>query len=208
MAETILLDVHAGQVCVMAPPGYRLEDALWQDDSVVARVTVEVDVHHCPTCGRSDVRRYGRGDVGIRDAPCGGVQARLLVARQRIECMSCNRLARELLPGVSEGHRYTDRCATWMASQFPFCSNVAIASVIGLDEKSVRLFAGEVGVATRRGKVRAEASARCASCLRLTSNTPTATVYLDHASVRGDPDLIALCAACNALKGARWIERI
>lgn len=208
MGETICLDVPAGQFRVAAPPGYRLEDARWEAEGIVARVAVEAEVHRCPTCGRANVRRYGRGDIGIRDAPCGGVRARLLVARQRLDCSTCNRMTHESLPWVSEGHRYTERCAAWMTSQFAYRSNLAIAGLIGLDEKSVRLFAGEVGVISRRGQPRVEATAQCASCLRLTAETPTAAVRYDHASPRGSPELIALCADCNADAGARWIKRL
>lgn len=208
MVEAVCLDAAVGQFRVVAPPGYRLEHAEWQDHCVVARVAVDADDHHCPTCGRADVRRYGRADIGIRDAPCGGVQARLVVARQRIECETCKRLAREALPGVGEGHRYTHRCAQWMSSQFRYRSNLAIASVIGLDEKSVRLFAREVGVVSQRGQARVQASVQCASCLRLTAETPSAKVHYDHASPRGSPEMIALCADCNADAGARWIKRL
>ncbi len=208
MVQVICLEVPIGKLTVSAPPGYRLEDAAWQGDGVMARVVVDSDVHHCLTCGRADIRRYGRSDIAIRDAPAGGVQARLVVARQRLECKTCDRLSRQKLPGVSEGHRYTDRCAQWMSSQFQFRSNLAVASVIGLDEKSVRLFAGEVGIASRRGRPHANANARCASCLRLTAETPAATVHHDHAWPRGSPESIALCADCNADAGARWIKRL
>ena len=150
MVEAICLDAPIGKLMVSGPPGYRLEKVAWQGDGVVARVVIDAVEHSCPTCGRADIRRYGRGNISIRDAPTGGVQARLVVARQRLECETCDRLSREQLPGVSEGHRYTDRCAQWMTSQFAFRSNLAIASVIGLDEKSVRLFAGEMGIASRR----------------------------------------------------------
>lgn len=207
MVAAVCIDTPVGCLRVVPPPSYRLEDAEWRDDGVTARVVADVATHYCPTCGQS-VRRYGRGDVGIRDAPSGGVRARLLVARQRVVCETCDRLRREFLPGVSAGHRYSDRCAAWMASQFRFRSNQAIASVIGMDEKSVRLFAREAGLLSNRGRDRAEASAQCASCLRLVSELPVAIVHHDHASARETPALITLCAVCHADTGARWIKRL
>jgi hypothetical protein len=207
MVEGLLLDSPVGQLSISAPDGYLLQGAEWIDNGVLAHTIVDTDVHHCPVCGRSGVRRYGRGPVGILDAPSGGVRARMIVARQRVDCTSCNILSREHLPNVSEGHRFTNRCATWMCSQFELRSNVAIGAVLGLHNKSVRLFAAENGVATGRPR-HATATAECASCLRL-FDFSAATASHITASSRAPPvdNGIMLCGDCTTNADGRWIKR-
>ena len=207
MAEIILLDSPAGQLSVSAPPGYVLNDAEWVNGGVLARVVVSEAIDHCQICKRSGVRLYGRGPINILDAPSGGVRAHMLVARQKIECASCNMFSREPLPYVSAGHRFTDRCATWMTEQFAWRTNVAIGSILGLDSKTVRSFAVESGVATRRARYTAP-TIECGSCLRLFDPSE---IELDHHSpVSRGPPLTAirtLCRTCHRDSGSRWIRR-
>lgn len=206
MTDPLFLELPVGTLQVAAPDGYRLNDVEWFDDGVLAHVTVEGSVDRCATCGKMHPRRYGRRNIRILDAPSAGVRARMLVARQITECVACNRYTREPLPGVSEGHRYTKRCADWMKTQFPVRSNVAIASVLGLDAKSVRLFAAEEGIDTSRRSLRGKRLLTCASCLRLTSDETGWATHNHHPPLSSnETGVIALCADCHANAGARWV---
>lgn len=207
MAETILLDSPSGQLSITAPPGYVLGGAEWIEGGVQAHVMASIPADHCQVCGRNDIRLYGRGPINILDAPTGGVRARMLVARQKVECLSCNTFSREPLPHVSAGHRFTDRCAAWMSDQFAWRTNVAIGSVLGLDNKTIRSFAVESGVATRRARYVAPMT-ECSSCLRLYE---VPEIELKHQSPvsRGPPHpaATAFCRTCNADRSSRWIRR-
>lgn len=208
MTDTLLLESPVGTLRVAAPNGYRLNDVEWFKDGVLAHVAVEEPVDRCVTCGKMHPRRYGRRDIRILDAPSAGVRTRMLVVRQITECLTCNRFSREPLPGVAEGHRYTGRCADWMKSQFPVRSNVAIASVLGLDEKSVRLFASEEGITTSRRDLRGADLLTCASCLRLLSAEAGWATHIHHPPPSSPgTGVTALCADCHANADQRWVTR-
>jgi len=208
MTDTMLLESPVGTLQVAAPDGYRLQSSEWFDDGVLAHVAVAQSIERCTTCGKMHPRRYGRRDIRILDAPSAGVRVRMVVARQIIECVACNRFSREPLPGVVEGHRYTGRCADWMKSQFPVRSNVAIGSVLGLDAKSVRLFAAEEGIDTSRRSLRGKRLLTCASCLRLLSEEAGWATHIHHPPPSSsEPGVIALCADCHANADKRWVTR-
>ena len=205
--ESIVLNSPAGRLTVTAPAGYVLTGADWVNEGVSASVVVDGVVDRCRTCGNSEVRRYGRDEVGILDAPSGGVRARMLVARQRIDCVRCSTLSREHLPGVSEGHRFTDRAGGWMESQFGLRPNNAIAQVMGLAERTVRLYAKEVGARPGHRWRTAAAMAECSSCRRL---FPATDLEIHHAlpDAQAPPkeNFAILCRNCHTSAAARWIS--
>ena len=205
MVDAQILYARSKQLRISAPPGYLLTRAEWTGDRVVAQVRVISPTKHCPTCGHHEVRRYGRAPVGIVDAPSGGVRSKLVVERQRIECSSCRLLSREPLPGVTEGHRYTDRCAAWAASQFGLRSNVRIAAALGMSEASMRLLAAEVGVAAVTRRAPAAETAECASCLRLFRRRELEVHHDPPLAGQEVPNVMILCRDCHTHLARSWI---
>ena len=208
MVEDQILQSPSKSLRVTAPPGYRLTNAEWSDECVVAHVQVARATDRCPTCGRDEIRRYGRAPIGIVDAPSGGVRSRLVVGRQRIECLSCRRLSREQLPGVTEGHRYTDRSAAWAAAQFGLRSNVKIAAVLGMSEASVRLLAAEVGLDTRPPRTAPDTVAECSSCLRVFRRRELHVHHDPPSRASPAPTGVILCQDCHIHSAKSWIQPV
>ena len=217
MVGECLVDAPVGRLRIQAPPGYDLADASWTGSGVIARVSVRskrtADVR-CSDCGSADMRGFGRREVGVVDAPCGGVRARLSVERRRLQCARCLRLSREQAPGMAESRRMTRRCTDWIGSQLAIRTNAEIASAVGLDEKSVRLLASALEVPGRRRLAHLADAVTCASCLRGADPShheihhPIPRARARARAGGGAPaPFVALCRACHADPAAHWITR-
>lgn len=208
MVGSLVLDSPVGALCIRPPHGFMLDGVAWQDEAVVAQVRVRDSASTCPNCGRHDAVRYGHGTISILDAPSGGVRAKLSVARQRLECRLCNVISRERLPQVSDGHRFTDRCASWMESQIGLRTYADIGDVLGINKKSVERFAAEQGLSKRKRRL-GVAQLQCCSCLRLLEPALGDIAHFHHpppdAPVRAG---VLMCDACHADDTAVWITRL
>ncbi len=100
----------------------------------------------------------------------------------------------------------TDCCAAWMTEQFAWRTNVAIGSILGLDNKTIRSFAVESGVATRRARYTAP-TIECGSCLRLFDPSK---IDLAHHSPRSRAppllNVLSLCSTCNRDPAGRYVS--
>lgn len=94
-----------------------------------------------------------------------------------------------------------------MESQFGLRPNNAIAQVIGLAERTVRLYAKEVGAEPRHKWRTAAAMAECSSCRRL---FPSSHLEVHHmlpdAQAPPMANFAILCRDCHTSAAARWIR--
>jgi transposase len=108
--------------------------------AVIISATCAHEPSRCPKCGdRHSLRRHGRKTTIFRDLPeTGGASRAIEIDRLRYRCVSCGLTSLQPLQDVDDKYRMTERCVTRIcfdAAQRPF---TAIASALGLHEKTVR----------------------------------------------------------------------
>ncbi len=63
----------------------------------------------CPKCATPSRAVYDRREVLIKDAPIRGKHIELVVVKRRFSCKPCRKPFTEYIPGISKGHRTTER---------------------------------------------------------------------------------------------------
>ncbi len=77
----------------------------WLNLDAVKTSAMEV----CPRCATPSTAVYDRRVVRLKDAPLRGNSVDLRVTKRRFSCKPCGKPFTEPIPGVSKGHRTTQR---------------------------------------------------------------------------------------------------
>jgi transposase len=105
------------------------------------RVEVLVELEHssarCPQCGVRSTRRHSEKPVAVRDLPCFGRQAYLIVPRRRFKCRHCEKPFTELLPFVEFRTSFTKRYEQYVYEQCRERSFTAVEKQEGISDTVV-----------------------------------------------------------------------
>lgn len=98
----------------------------------------------CPKCGVvGEIYKHGKKLTDFRDAPVRGKPVVIRCDRQRYRCQACKETFLQPLPDMDDNRRMTKRLVEYIGEQAlkkPFTN---IADEVGLDEKTIRLIAGQ-----------------------------------------------------------------
>lgn len=112
--------------------------------SYVAAASYDVDIDTCPKCGVvGQLGKHGSKVSEFSDAPVHGKPCIIRVERRRYRCKACGETSLQPLPDMDERRRMTLRCVEYIGNQALRRPFVQIADDVGIDEKTVRLIAGE-----------------------------------------------------------------
>lgn len=125
-------------------PDWEVAEVLREDRILVAKATYLPQPESCPKCGAVDrLYRHGVKETDYRDAPIRGQQAIIRAARKRYRCRECEATSLQPLPDIDDQRRMTRRCVTYIEEQALRRPFTQVAADIGIDEKTVRIIAGE-----------------------------------------------------------------
>lgn len=113
-------------------------------ETYIASATYTIEPDSCPNCGVvGELGRHGTKSTAYKDAPVHGKQTTIVAERRRYRCRACKATTIQSLPDIDDRRRMTKRCVQYIESQALRRTFSQIAEDIGLDEKTVRLVAGE-----------------------------------------------------------------
>ncbi len=112
----------------------------WEQNSHDYRFTIrcKTPIACCPFCGGADLSKHGILTPEFRDLPMHGKRVGLLIQRQRYRCHHCRRTCVDPTPGLDDQRRVTERLKIFVAQQVLTRPFTAVATEVGLDEKTVR----------------------------------------------------------------------
>ena len=112
----------------------------WEQNAYDYRLTIRslAPSATCPHCGHARLARHGVLAPGFRDVPMHGKRVGLIVQRQRYRCLQCRRTFVDAIPGLDDHHRVTERLKIFVAEQVLSRPFTAVATEVGLDEKTIR----------------------------------------------------------------------
>jgi transposase len=98
----------------------------------------------CLKCGVvGKVYRHGKKVTDFRDAPVRGKPVIIRCERQRYRCQECGETFLQPLPDMDDNRRMTTRLVDYIGSQALRKPFTEIADEVGMDEKTIRLVAGQ-----------------------------------------------------------------
>lgn len=110
----------------------------------VATAAYDTDLETCPKCGVvGELYKHGTKETEYVDAPVHGQPTIIRVERKRYRCRACGATSLQPLPDMDEKRRMTSRCVEYIGNQALRRTFADIATDVGIDEKTVRLIAGE-----------------------------------------------------------------
>ena len=122
-------------------------------ETYVASATYTVEPDTCPSCGVvGELGRHGTKETAYKDAPVHGKQTTILAERRRYRCRACKATTIQPLPDIDDKRRMTKRCVQYIKEQALRRTFTQIAEDIGMDEKTVRVIAGEQIVASDQNR--------------------------------------------------------
>lgn len=97
------------------------------------------DPENCHTCGTiGQVVRFGKKQVKYRDVPLRGKRVSLWAIQRRFLCRSCGGTFTPKFWEMTDDHRMTKRCYSYIIKQAVAGANTKVARDIGFDESVVR----------------------------------------------------------------------
>jgi transposase len=98
----------------------------------------------CPKCGVvGGFYKHGKKLTDFRDAPVRGKPVIIRCDRQRYRCQECMETFLQPLPEIDDNRRMTKRLVEYIGEQALKKPFTEIADEVGLDEKTIRLVAGQ-----------------------------------------------------------------
>jgi hypothetical protein len=123
----------------MVPAGYVYLDARVTEHELEITIKVMKPLEYCSLCeaGKGILVKHGTTELRLRDTPLGSRRCTLVIIRQRYICNDAHHFFSDPLPGIEDGHGWTQRVTRYVRGANR--TNLDTAAETGLSEKSVAI---------------------------------------------------------------------
>jgi transposase len=118
-------------------PGWNTSRVEESAKGFLAHATYGPEPKCCQHCG-AGLYRHGTRTQEIKDVPRGSKRVTIRLNRNRYRCATCGKTVLQPLPDVDQRAQMTQRLRRWIEEQSAGSTNVAIAEMAGVNEKTVR----------------------------------------------------------------------
>ncbi|MBI4381273.1 MAG: transposase family protein [candidate division NC10 bacterium] len=118
-------------------PGWVAVDVIDKPRAYRITATYSDEPSACPQDG-NQLYRHGTLQKLFRDLPIHGKHVSILVVRKRYRCRTCKQTFPQPVAGIHEGRKMTERLVLHIQGQAQSQPFAAVASEVGVDEKTVR----------------------------------------------------------------------